>query len=113
MVTFTNTSTGRAGLYIEPKPLPAAEFLFDKELGIRYGANTRTGKGGDVYGRDTFARIGNVHGAIYAEASAYPAARPEVELSYRWVAVVTCITKGALSSFEKGFFIDRTSTYVN
>lgn len=84
VVAFVNTSTGRTGLLVEPKPRPLAEFLNERELGIRYGINTRGGQGGDIYGRYTFARIGNVHAAIYAEASTYPAAKAEVELSYRW-----------------------------
>ncbi len=80
----------------EEKPFLA--FLSEKEIGLRGGMTLR-GLGGALYGRWTFLRTGDVHYAVYCEATSPPFASAPVltptsaaqgdgklmlDISYRW-----------------------------
>ena len=79
-ITATVTpETGKISLFSYERPLPLIGLENSKELGFR-------SSGGDfsVYGRWTFARVGNIHAAIYGEITKNDAAFAGIDLSYRW-----------------------------
>jgi hypothetical protein len=68
VVSVLDTETGDSSVLARQEPLPFIAFESVKEIGIRAGITTE-GYGGDIYGRWSFARIGNIHAAFYAEGN--------------------------------------------
>ena len=79
IVTTITPSTGEAHILVKPKSPDLFAFEDQKEIGVRYNG-VRAG----MFGRWTFVRVGNLYGALYAEANTKPDAQVMAELSYRW-----------------------------
>lgn len=87
IATF-DTQTGKTELLAKARPLPFAEFLNEKEFGVRYGVSTG-GQVADIYGRWIVGRLGNAHFALYGEAATKaaemkPEAKAMIDISMRW-----------------------------
>lgn len=87
VISVIDKNTGRSEIVAKQKPLPLFEFLNEKEIGIRYGYQfslASPSMAGEIYGRYTFARLGNVHIAAYGVIDNKPTAKAMIEGSYRW-----------------------------
>ena len=97
-IAIENTQTGVTQIETKTEKAPFFAWLDEKELGARAGV-TLHGLQGGIYARWTFARTGNVHYGIYAEADSPPfmgqptitsssAAQGDgkimLDISYRW-----------------------------
>jgi hypothetical protein len=97
-VSVLDTKTGVSEIDMKTEARPFFAFVNEREIGIRGGMTLR-GLGGALYGRWTFLRTGDVHYAVYGEATSPPFAGTPVinattatqgdgkimlDISYRW-----------------------------
>lgn len=75
-----DTGTGRTSLLSRREPLPFFALMNDREFGMRMSSGGQY----DIFGRWTFARVGAIHLAGYAEVNTQPEGMAAIEGSYRW-----------------------------
>lgn len=70
-ISVIDTKTGASEIELKQEPLPFFAFENQKEVGARAGMTVK-GLAGAAYARWTFLRTGQVHYAVYGEATSPP-----------------------------------------
>ena len=83
-VALLNVKTGVGQIVAKREPLPLFGFVNEREIGLRAGINTKAEPETTVYGKWSFARVGNAHIGIYGDASSTGQARVQVEVGFRF-----------------------------
>lgn len=83
-VAVLNVKTGVGQIVAKQEPLPLFGFVNDKEIGIRAGMDIKGQVVTSVYGQWDFARVGNVHVGIYADADSVGQAKAQVKVGFRF-----------------------------
>jgi len=83
-VALLNTKTGVGQIIAKQEPLSLFGFVNDREVGIRAGVNFKGEPETTVYGSWNFARIGNAHIGIYADASSTGQAKGQMSVGFRF-----------------------------
>jgi hypothetical protein len=83
-VAVIDMADGHTVIQAKEKPLPLFGFPSEKEIGLRYGLRSNGLQGGNVYGKWTFLRVGNLYLGAYGEIDTRPEAKAMLDLSYRF-----------------------------
>ncbi len=85
-VAILDTQTGEAQILAKELPQKFLGFENTREIGMRYGfsSETASGREAQIYGRWTFARVGNVKIAGYVEANTRPDGKALLDVRYEW-----------------------------
>ncbi len=86
-VAIMDMKEGSTQIVAKRQPLPIVAFENKKEIGVRGGyAIDKEGSAvrGDVYGRWTFFRVGNIHTGVYGEINTKSEGKTMIDVSYRW-----------------------------
>jgi len=83
-VAIIDVKTGEAQILAKQLPPPFFDFEQTKEIGMRYGVSSDSGTAAAIYGRWTFARVGNIKAALYGEIDNDAKGKAQLDLRYEW-----------------------------